>query len=43
MNENYRIIVNDVSHDLKTCMFFEIKKKTTHDAMKYVLQEWSAR
>lgn len=27
MNENYRIIVNDVSHDLKTCMFFRIKKR----------------
>lgn len=38
MNKNYRIVVNDVSHDLKTCMFFK-KKKTAHDAMKYGLQE----
>lgn len=27
MNENYRITVNDVSHDLETCMFFRKKKK----------------
>lgn len=44
MNKNYRIVVNDVSHDLKTCMFFKKKKKkTAHDAMKYGLQEWSGR
>lgn len=30
MNKNYRIVVNDVSHDLKTCMFFKKKKKKQH-------------